>query len=483
MTETIAIIVIYTISVLATLHVLLHKRDPRAALLWIVVCLGIPGFGVLFYLLLGRNRIRTRALSWQDRGQGIYSAAELEDNHEQPVFLQQPYATQNYQLLRQLSDRVTRRALLGGNSIQPLHNGDQAYPAMLEAIAGAKTSIALSTYIFDTQETGRSFVTALCAAAERGVQVRVLVDGLGELYSWPQVHSLFAHSKVKVGRFLPFTFKRRGIHFNLRNHRKLLIVDGMIGFTGGMNISQRHRQDSGDGAAQPHWIKQRVVDIHFKVQGPVVGQMQETFREDWNFATGETFSGRNYPSPVVDGNCMCRGISAGPNEQYEKLVWIIVGVLNCARKRVAIMTPYFIPDRVLVSALIAAQLRGVNVEIILPQKNNLPYVQWASRGALSELLEHGIKCYYQPPPFVHSKLLLMDDYYAVIGSANMDSRSQRLNFEFVLELYDLEVNRQLREHFSLVRKKSRSITLVEMEQRSLAVKLRDNFFRLFSPFL
>lgn len=482
MVESIGIIVIYTISILATLHVLLHKRDPRAALLWIVVCLGIPGFGVVLYLLLGMNRIRTRALSWQDSGQGMHLTT-AGNGYEQPASLQQPYATQNYQLLRQLSDRVTRRPLLAGNCVQPLHNGDAAYPAMLQAIANAQHSIALSTYIFDTHTCGRRFIAVLCAAAERGVAVRVLIDGLGELYSWPRAHKLFRGSKVRVALFLPVALQRRGIHFNLRNHRKLLVVDGEIGFTGGMNISQRHLHSQPvDGETKP-WVRERVVDIHFKVEGPAVGQMQETFREDWNFATGETFHGRNYPAPRVDGNCLCRGISAGPNEEFEKLVWIIVGVLNCARKNVCIMTPYFIPDRILVSALIAAQLRGVTVEIVLPQKNNLPYVHWASRGALRELLEYDIKFYYQPPPFVHSKLVLMDDYYALIGSANIDPRSQRLNFEFVLELYDLQVNKELREHFRNVCKTATPITWAEIEARNLPTKLRDNFFRLFSPFL
>ncbi|MEA3465528.1 MAG: cardiolipin synthase [Thermodesulfobacteriota bacterium] len=492
MADTAWLIILYLLSVLAAIHALLHKRNPPAALGWIVVCLGLPGFGAFFYLLLGMNRIRTRARSWQDGGRGIYpldsdEQYEAEDSCEVSAPLVVPFKTQNYQLIRQLSDRVTRRHLLSGNRVELLHNGDRAYPVMLNAIAAARQSIALSTYIFDTQQTGRTFVAALCAAAQRGVEVRVLVDGLGELYSWPLVHRLFVGSKVQVARFLPFTLRRRGLHLNLRNHRKLLVIDGEIGFTGGMNISHRHLLDNlpdeQEPAAARVWPSGRVVDLHFKVGGPVVGQMQETFREDWNFATDETFSGRNYPPPIVGSNCLCRGISAGPNEEYEKLVWIVVGALNCARKRVSIMTPYFIPDRMVVAALNAAALRGVEVEIILPQKNNLPYVHWASRGSFWELLEYGVKIYYQPPPFVHSKLLLMDDHYALIGSANMDPRSQRLNFEFNLELYDEEVNASLRHHFDAVRQTARPITLEQMDGRGLLLKLRDNFFRLFTPFL
>lgn len=471
------IVLLYAVSLLAAGHVLLNKRDPRAALGWMVVCLGLPGIGVLLYLLLGMNRIRTRARSWQ---YGSDDPSCPPRPVESAAALHPPFHTQNYQLLRQLSDRVSRQSLLAGNRIAALHNGEQAYPPMLAAIAAARSSICLSTYIFDTGPTGQRFVAALRAAAARGVAVRVLVDGLGELYSWPRVHRLFRGSPVRVAQFLPFTLMRRGIHVNLRNHRKLLVVDGELGFTGGMNISHRHMVTV---AATGSWPRQPVVDLHFKVEGPVVGQMQEVFWEDWNFATGETFKDRNYPAPCSDGWCLCRGISAGPNEEYEKLVWIVAGVLNCARRRVSIMTPYFIPDRILVSALNAAALRGVEVEIVLPQKNNLPYVHWASRGALWELLEYGVKIYYQPPPFVHSKLLLMDDHYALIGSANMDPRSQRLNFEFNLEVYDEVLNRSLREHFDSVCCGSAPVTLQELNRRSIPVTLRDNFLRLFTPFL
>lgn len=480
MIELFWIIIIYLISSLAVIHVLLYKRDPRSALGWIAVCLGLPGIGALLYALLGLNRIRNRARSWQDCGRGIHSSASTQ---EIAALLAPPYQTQNYQLLRQLSDRVTRRPLISGNQVQPLFNGDQAYPEMLAAINGAQRSIALSTYIFDTQQTGRSFVEALSLAADRGVEVRVLIDGLGGLYSWPRAYRLFKDTTVKVARFLPFTFLRRGLHFNLRNHRKLLVVDGIMAFTGGMNISQRHVHQWGKSAPTGVLASGPVFDIHFKVEGPVVGQMQEAFREDWNFATDETFLGRSYPEAVVGGKSLCRGISAGPNETYEKLVWIVVGALNCARRRVSIMTPYFIPDRTVVSALNAAVLRGVEVEIVLPQKNNLPFVHWASRGSFWELLEYGVKLYYTPGPFVHSKLLLMDDHYALIGSANMDPRSQRLNFEFNLEVYDESVNAQLRTHFDDVRRASQPITLDEIEKRRVIVKLRDNFFRLFSPFL
>jgi cardiolipin synthase len=474
-----SLVILNLLSLAVAVHALLNKRDPRAALAWIIVCLTLPGVGVTLYWLMGMNRIRTRARRWQDRGEGLF-VGEAESPCEHSAKLRTPFHTQNYQLQRHLGDSVTRRPLLNGNSVVPLYNGEQAYPAMLKAIRQARHSIALSSYIFDTQFCGREFVQALIEKAEAGVAVRVLVDGLGECYSWPRVHTLFAGTAVQVVRFLPLSLLRRGMHLNLRNHRKLLIADGLVGFAGGMNISQRHLVQKKREDARP---RQRVADIHFKIEGPVVSQMLDVFQEDWQFAGGAPFDAPDIPPCLEDSDSLCRGISAGPNEDYEKLVWIVVGALNCARKRVSIMTPYFIPDRSMVTAMNSAALRGVNVEIVLPVKNNLPYVHWASRGAFWELLEYGVKIYYQPPPFAHSKLLLMDDHYALIGSANMDPRSQRLNFEFNLEVYDKSFNAKMRHHFDTTVEKSRQVSLEEMDRRSVWLKMRDNFFRLFTPFL
>jgi cardiolipin synthase A/B len=455
-------------------HALMHKRDPRAALGWIVVCLMLPVLGVGLYWLLGVNRIRSRAREWQARGRGMYWRQE-QDGTWTNFKEQQPFRSENFAALLSLADAVTRRPILPGNSIVPLHNGEEAYPAMLAAIAGARQTVYLSTYIFDANQTGRQFASALKEAAERGVEVRVLVDALGERYSFPPIGRLFRHSKVKFVRFLPPSLSRMGIHLNLRNHRKLLVVDGEFGFAGGMNIGDRHL------AATDY--PGRVIDMHFAIRGPVVGEMQEIFLEDWHFATGEKFAPLIYPPVVSGGDAFCRAISAGPNEDFEKLAWILIGAFNCARHRIAIMTPYFIPERALVAAINAATLRGVEVVIILPEKNNLPFLQWASRAYLWEFLQYGTRVFYQPPPFVHSKLLLIDDQYALLGSANLDPRSLRLNFELNIEVYDRGLITLLRNHFDAVCQRSREVFLADLDGRSLPVKLRDALAKLFSPYL
>jgi cardiolipin synthase len=374
-----------------------------------------------------------------------------------------------------LSDAVTRRPLVSGNRVEILHNGEQAYPAMLDAIRNARESVFLSSYIFAPDSLGMQFVRELISAADRGVDVRILIDAFGEFYSRGRVRRHLRGTKVKVVSFLPPRLLH-SLYFNLRNHRKLLVIDNRIGFTGGINIRERHLV----AAAQDSI---RVIDIHFRLQGPVCEQLRDAFMEDWHYATKEKRKPRQWPRPATMGDACCRGISAGPNEPHEKLNWIIIGALSCATSHIRIMTPYFIPSRAQLAAINVAALRGVRVEIILPAQNNLPFVGWAANAYLFEVLEHDARVYFHPPPFVHSKLLLIDDKYALIGSANIDPRSLRLNFEFNVEVFDQQTVAELSEHFDRSRDRSRQMTLKDVDSRPLATRLRDSFFKLFSPYL
>ena len=448
-------------------HALINKRDPRSALGWILTSMAVPFFGPLFYWGMGVNRIHSRAKRWQRE------AGEAASYPVQPA-ASAPLPTELYYLkeLRSLSDRVVSTELWPGNTILPLENGEGAYPAMIAAIEKGVSTIHLCTYIFDGDETGKRFVTALARAADRGVEVRVIVDSLGEKYSRPTARELLKGSSVQFRSFLPL---RPGGYLNLRNHRKILVVDGTVGFTGGMNIGNRHLV-----SGRPPVVK----DLHFQVLGPVVADLQRTFLDDWRFAKGELLTGeRFFPELPPAGSALVRAVSDGPDKEFRKLHWIILGALSCARKQVTIVTPYFIPDRPLITALVTAALRGVAITLVLPEVNNLPYVQWASRSYLWELLQQGVRIYSQPAPFVHTKFMVVDRSWSLIGSANLDPRSLRLNFELDLEVYDLQFARLLEERCAAAVAASREITLAEMDGRSLPVKIRDAAAKLFSPYL
>ncbi len=461
------------LSLAAAGHALLFKSDPRSALVWTTLNLSLPLVGPFLYWCVGINRISRRARSWQESGRRI-SGTDIYPLEQHGASLTLPPAAAHLHDLRVLADRIVTTPLRDGNRITLLENGDNAYPAMLVAIRRAQENINLSSYIFDAAGIGGDFVHQLKEAAARGVEVRVIIDALGEKYSRLSPTRLFQGSPVRLARYLPL---RHGAYINLRNHRKLLIVDGREAFTGGMNIRGRHILSTSDPA-------HALLDTHFSVQGPVVADLQRSFLEDWFFVTGEKLDAPAFfPAIEPVGNALVRCISDGPDKEFRKLEQIIIGALSCSSRSVRIMTPYFIPDRAMISALNTAALRGVEVSIFLPGLNNLPFVQWAGQALLWELLANGVKIYYQPPPFVHTKLLLVDDVWSLIGSANLDTRSLRLNFELNLSIFDTAFAARVRQHFDQALPHAHRITLEELEKRPLAIKLRDSFFHLFAPYL
>jgi cardiolipin synthase A/B len=471
----IPIILHFMVAVIAAGHALLFKSDSRAALGWVVVCLMFPLLGPLLYFLFGINRIRTRAQKLNhlfpfqfDNGSGH------PDDQTEPAISLKSVSHELSEIVR-ISCAVTRRPIVGGNTIKLLENGEQAYPAMLDAIKNSRHSLFLSTYIFETNKTGRLFIDALAHAARRGVDVRVIIDGIGEKYAFPWAGTLLNKRGVHIARFLPPTLVPPALHINLRNHRKILVADGQVGFIGGMNIGDRH-------LAEVRENPRRVVDLHFCLTGPVVKQIEQVFLEDWVFCTGAQIPFKAITSNIASG-VICRSIVDGPNEDHDKLLTIMFGAVGTARRKISIMTPYFLPSRELIAALQSAALRNVEVNILLPAKSNLPFVQWATAKVLWQLLHRGVRIFYQPPPFVHSKLFIVDDQYAQIGSANIDPRSLRLNFELAVEVFGKPVSEVLVPHFKRSLAKSREISFEEIEARSIPVRIRDALAWLFSPYL
>jgi len=451
----------FAAAAVASLHALHFKRRPQSAFAWIAVCLTLPLFGAVLYFLFGVNRVQTRA-------------RKLLTGHPEPDCPTEYVGTPPPQLqpLARLGSAVSGWPLTAGNSIEQLHDAAAIFDAMIAAIERAKEYVYFSTYIFDGGPLGQRFVAALSAAAERGADVRVLLDGVGEWYSPKHASTLFRGTRVRFARFLPPRLFPPTFTVNLRNHRKILLVDGLEAFTGGINIRDRYLE-----AADV-----RIIDSHFRLSGPVLAQIETVFLRDWQFATGDPdIAARRVPNPT--GGAMCRVITDGPAARIDRLTALLTGAIGSARRRIAIMTPYFVPPRELISPLLASALAGVDVAVILPERNNLPYVHWATRHMLWELLERGVSVYYQPPPFAHSKLFYVDDHYAQIGSANFDSRSLRLNFEMNVEVYDRDTVTELATHFETIRERSRRVTLAEVDGRPFLTRTIDGIAWLFSPYL
>lgn len=550
-------IVYACIAIPAVLHAAFYKRHSRAALGWIAFILTTPMVGGFIYAIFGVNRVRARSRRIRfSAGAALEAIHELSREerqrratlHELPSSL----AASSHSLVR-TGAGVSDSPLVGGNGVLALHHGEEAFPEMLAAINGAKNRVWLTTYIFDTDPMGLIFIDALIRAHERGVDVRVIVDGVGQLIGGG-LHPASARLRkagVAVARFIPPRVIPPQIYINLRNHRKVLVIDGEVGFTGGMNIGGRHLM------VDP-WNKSPVQDLHFRLRGPIVRDLQWLFLQDWALALhyeaarrfvfpneqklraltqeklelegqsvslptakealqqrtlalkealevrvrapdflGEPLTGlspsrkatllsRMSELPCTENevsDAWCRLVVDGPDLELNRLEMLIAGAIAAAERRVHIYTPYFLPTESITAALATAAMRDVDVKIIVPEKSNEPLVEHAMYRMLPWLLRRGVKVIRQPKPFAHTKLLLVDENYAQIGSTNIDPRSLRLNFEHVVEVYCEKLVAQLDEHFAPILERCEPITEDTIRTRGVHTRAADAFCWLFSPYL
>ena len=456
-------------------HIVLTKSDVRGAIGWIGLVWLTPVVGSVLYLFLGINRIRRRAGRIR-RDRTAPNDVRTHPGAAHPPHQESCSVPAPFGPLAALVGGVTRAPLTAGNSIEPLVNGDAAYPAMLAAIDGAATSIALATYIFDRGQVADRFLDALARAVERGVQVRVLIDGVGVRYSRPSILHALRRRKIPVALFLPSPIPLPHPYFNLRNHRKLLVVDGKVGFCGGLNIR--------DGCLLSLHTPDATQDMHFRLAGPVVRQLMSALAFDWRYTTGKQLTGDHwFPELAPAGEIPARGIPDGPDEDFEALLFTLLGALAQATRSVRIMTPYFLPDAPLLDALKVAGLRGAQVEIVLPERGNLRMVQWAQTAQLRRVLGSGCRVWLTPAPFDHSKLMVVDGLWSLIGSANWDPRSLRLNFEYVVEAYSAPFAARVNAVIDTKLAAARELTRAELDARSFPVRVRDGIAWLAQPYL
>ena len=427
----------FGLAVATAAHAIMFRRDSRATLLWVGLVWLAPLVGACLYSLFGINRVRRKATRLR-RGVAHVnmepSVPPVVPDRLLEELQQEDFG--HFEQLEHVVDTVVARPLLSGNQIEPLANGDEAYESMLAAI------------------------------------------DVGKRYSRPRITRALRSSGIRHALFHPRLWTPASGTINIRNHRKICVVDGRIGFTGGINIKRGHvLEDHGGDPVQ---------DLHFRIEGPVVGELQEVFAEDWAFSNGESLKGPAWfpkiPS-VPGGKSLARVIADGPDESFDDLRWCLLGALSVAQRSIRIVTPYFLPDASLISALNVAAMRGVEVDVLIPSKTNVPLVQWAMRATLWQVLQHGCRVWLTPPPFDHTKLMLVDDCWVLFGSANWDERSLRLNFELCVEAYNPSLAAKLGAIVEQKRDASRALTLAEVDSRSIPRRLRDGVARLFSPML
>jgi cardiolipin synthase A/B len=451
------------IASLVTVHVLLNKRNVAASVSWIGIAWLSPFLGAVLYLTMGINRVKRRAQRLRRQRLPLAIADET---------LSDAAGANPLTPLEFAIGRLTGLPCEPGNKVEILHSGDQAYPRMLAAIEKAKKSVGLVSYIFRADKAGEAFHQALIQAQRRGVEVRVLIDGVGGGYFWSGTYNHLRAAGVPVARFLHSYFPWRMPFVNLRNHRKVLVIDGRVGFTGGINIGAENI-----AADKPPFV---VHDTHFRLEGPIVEQLTDAFADDWLYTTGEKLLTESwFPSLEKVGQARARVVTSGPDEDMEQIEYVALHAISCAHKSIRVVTPYFLPPEPLTMALGLAALRGVKVDLVLPDHSNHAILDWARRIPLRPLIEAGCRIWLMAPPFNHSKLMVIDGAWSLIGSANWDTRSFRLNFELNVELHDIDFAARISE----IAPNARRLTLAELDADPLPIRLRNSAARLLQPYL
>lgn len=463
----------------AAIHATMTKQEVRTAIGWVGVIILSPILGAVIYAIIGVNRIRRKSVDSQRR-----KVNEIAHFHFSDYAVDKSLIEQNYQYfgaaMSRLGDKVSRCNQTSGNYIEALNDGDLAYEAMLDAIANAKRSILLESYIFDRDPIGIKFVNALADAVKRGIAVRVLIDAVGARYSFPSVvHLLKQHNvpvdvfngNIIIGLRLPYA--------NLRTHRKIMIVDGAIAFTGGMNIRVGFSHLlSGDQAYN---------DTHFRIEGPAVADLFHVATEDWIFTTNEKLTGAEWaiPRPTLapGQGKIIRIVPSGPDRCIETNHKMLIGAFSLAQKHIRIKTPYLLPDREIISALVTAARRGVRVDIVIPGENNLKQVDRAMRAQFDQLLQDNCNIWRAGGTFNHSKLMVIDDKWAYVGTSNMDARSLRLNFEVDMEVMDYQFAQEIAEKIDNSMQDAQQVLLQNLINRPFTARLLDRVIWLFSPYL
>lgn len=462
-------------SVSAGVHAAMTKRDVRAAIGWVALVLFSPLFGAFLYMVAGINRVRYNKVG-QLRDASDPLLHRRSTTSEIDVAL---LSSSQFVPMKALGDQVGQFALTAGNRVTPLSGGDEAYPAMLAAVREAETSIALGSYIFDNDSVGRELAQALIEAQQRGVAVRVLIDSIGAKYSRPAITRRLAKGKVRTALFMSNVLGLRLAYTNLRSHRKVLIIDGKVGFSGGMNIRQGFTAEFSGGKPAR--------DAHFRLEGPVVAQLMTVFAHDWEFTTRESLRDELWfpakgPVDYADG-VPARTIASGPDRTMGSSHDMIVGALTIARHHVRIQSPYFLPDLTQISALTIAARRGVQVDIVIPGVNNLRLVDYAMTAQLDQLVGKGVRVWRSSGTFDHAKLMTVDGVWNYVGSSNLDPRSMRLNFELDLELYDRATADWIRRRIDGNIATARQVTLQALAGAPFLVRLRNRVIWLMSPYL
>lgn len=447
-----------------------QRRESGATLAWVLVIVFVPFLGLLSFWLFGTTRLhlrRRKRRRVEEKFANALQQVQISLNGEQCISGISPS-------LLTLVNKLDEIGPLGGNAVEIMREGEHLFDTLEQAFAAAKQHIHLIYYIWEPDYTGERLRDALVSAAQRGVTVRLLVDDVGSRQAKARFFKPLLLAGGQVERFLKVNVLSRQLNLNNRNHRKIVIIDGSIAFTGGMNVGDVYA-----GRGEP-WQ-----DLHARIQGPVVYTLQEAFCQDWYHATGEDLVSEVYFPVIPDaGTIRAQFLASGPaDERWQAIHTVLFAAMNLANERIWIETPYFVPDRPILMALQTAALRGVDVRLLLPGKSDHPLVLYAGRSFIDDLLAAGVRVFEMYRAMPHAKAVMIDGNFATLGSANMDQRSFRLNFEGNIFFYGTEIATKLEQDFLAVCANTQEVTEAQRHKLSKSQRLAESIARLLAPLL
>lgn len=463
-------LIFYLTVVVTIMVVILDNRNPFKTLVWVLVLTFLPVIGLLLYFFFGQDTRKERLIS--KKGFERLSKYPMMEFQEQESF--QGLDKESHAVIR-FFQRINRALPFEGNSMDICSDGSSMLQALLKAIHAAKHHIHIQFYIFEDDAVGRMVRDALMDKAREGVEIRVLYDDVGCWKVPLAFYDEMREAGIETRSFLKVRFPRFTSKVNYRNHRKLVIVDGVIGFVGGMNLAERYLK----GVSWGGWK-----DIMIKIEGKAVYGLQTSFLIDW-YATDHSLitSSRYFPKMEDKGNSLIQVVTSDPVGKWKDIMQGLLIAIASARKYIYIQTPYLLPTESILVALKTAALAGVDVRIMIPERSDSRLVHWGTESYLAELMEAGVKIYWYQKGFLHSKLVVCDDNLATVGSTNMDFRSFEHNFEVNAFVYDKASVLRLKEIFLSDLKDARMIQLKVWRLRPWSQKVKESVIRLFAPLL
>lgn len=458
--------------------IVLENRSPLKTISWVLVLVLLPFAGIVFYLFFGQEYRKKKMFSRK----GLSRLEHLRKMTQNQLG-QIPETTTGYseailskKHLMSLALNNSNAVITRNNQLKILNNGDKTFPAIFKALEEARHHIHIEFYIVENDTIGNQLREILIRKAREGVEVRFIYDDVGS-WALPKkyIRSL-QEAGVRIDCFMKVRFPHLTSRANYRNHRKIVVVDGLTAFVGGLNIADRYL----------YGMKKLGIwrDTHLMLKGGAATMLQVVFMADWYFVSKEILQGPEYFPPLKEGpGKLVQIVTSGPDSDWESISQTYFSAIASAREKVYLTTPYLIPTPEILNALKVAAMGGIDVRILMPQESDAITPKWSTRSFVSELLEAGVKIYFFQSGFLHSKLVVVDGVFSSVGTANMDFRSLETNFEVNALIYNEKIARELELHFLDDLKQSRQIVAEEWEQRPRIEKAKESFARLLSPML